>query len=98
MHIPTRSSVTRNAGFDNPGKALYTTLREFVENALDAAEDISVLPSIDILVYGPRLSVCNARREHVPALEVSNLYGKSAAVEVGRCAVCVSHGEGQGRR
>lgn len=37
-------------GFDNPGKALYTTLREFVENALDAAEDIGVLPSIDIVM------------------------------------------------
>ena len=26
------------AGFDNPGKSLYTTIRELVENSLDAAE------------------------------------------------------------
>jgi DNA topoisomerase-6 subunit B len=25
------------AGFDNPGKSLFTTIREFVENSLDAA-------------------------------------------------------------
>eukprot|EP01135_Chromosphaera_perkinsii_P004316 Nk52_evm8s277 gene=Nk52_evmTU8s277 len=36
------------AGFDNPGKSLYTTIREFVENALDAAEAIDVLPDISI--------------------------------------------------
>ncbi len=38
------------AGFDNPGKALYTTIRELVENSLDAAESIQVLPSIQIEV------------------------------------------------
>ena len=36
------------AGFDNPGKSLYTTIRELVENSLDAAESIGVLPSITI--------------------------------------------------
>lgn len=30
------------------GKCLYTTIRELVENALDSAESISVLPVIDI--------------------------------------------------
>jgi DNA topoisomerase VI subunit B len=34
------------AGFDNPGKALFTTIREFVENAIDAAEAIPALPNI----------------------------------------------------
>ena len=38
------------AGFDNPGKSLYTTIRELVENSLDACESISVLPDIDITV------------------------------------------------
>ncbi|KFM28392.1 DNA topoisomerase 6 subunit B [Auxenochlorella protothecoides] len=38
------------AGFDNPGKCLYTTIRELVENALDAAESIHVLPDIDITI------------------------------------------------
>jgi len=33
-------------GFDNPTKALYTTVREFVENALDATETARVAPEI----------------------------------------------------
>ena len=31
-----------------PGKCLYTTVRELVENSLDAAEDAGSLPEIDI--------------------------------------------------
>mmetsp|Transcript_37111 Transcript_37111/g.57942 ORF Transcript_37111/g.57942 Transcript_37111/m.57942 type:complete len:425 (+) Transcript_37111:85-1359(+) len=38
------------AGFDNPGKSLYTTIRELVENALDAAESINVLPEIQLSI------------------------------------------------
>lgn len=38
------------AGFDNPGKSLYTTVREFVENSLDAAEAIQVLPTIELSI------------------------------------------------
>ncbi|WOH08774.1 hypothetical protein DCAR_0728222 [Daucus carota subsp. sativus] len=38
------------AGFDNPGKCLYTTVREFVENALDSAESISELPVVEITI------------------------------------------------
>eukprot|EP00466_Bigelowiella_natans_P021015 jgi/Bigna1/53298/estExt_Genewise1Plus.C_170152 len=38
------------AGFDNPGKSLYTTVREFVENSLDAAEIIGVLPEINLTI------------------------------------------------
>ena len=38
------------AGFDNAGKSLYTTIREFVENSLDAAESISELPDVAVTV------------------------------------------------
>lgn len=38
------------AGFDNPGKSLFTTIREFVENSLDAAESMHVLPEIELCV------------------------------------------------
>lgn len=31
-----------------PGKSTFTTVREFVENSLDAAEDIRVLPTITV--------------------------------------------------
>lgn len=34
-----------------PGKCLYTTVRELVENALDSAESISELPIIEISMY-----------------------------------------------
>jgi DNA topoisomerase-6 subunit B len=36
------------AGFDNDGKALYTTVREFVENSLDAAESVHVPPCVEV--------------------------------------------------
>ncbi|PHU15961.1 DNA topoisomerase 6 subunit B [Capsicum chinense] len=38
------------AGFDNPGKCLYTTVRELVENALDSAESISNFPVVEITI------------------------------------------------
>ncbi len=34
------------AGFDNMGKSLYTTIRELVENSLDACENVNILPDI----------------------------------------------------
>lgn len=38
------------AGFDNPGKSLYTTVRELVENGVDSAEGIGCLPWIQVTV------------------------------------------------
>jgi DNA topoisomerase VI subunit B len=38
------------AGFDNMGKSLYTTLRELIENSLDACESVQVLPDISVHV------------------------------------------------
>ncbi|KAI6685533.1 hypothetical protein NL676_031446 [Syzygium grande] len=38
------------AGFDNPGKSLYTTVRELVENSLDSSESISELPAVEITI------------------------------------------------
>lgn len=35
-----------STGFENPGKSLYTSIRELVENSLDAAESIGVLPEV----------------------------------------------------
>ena len=39
------------ASFDNPGKSLYTTIRELVENSLDACEAAGVLPDIEITLH-----------------------------------------------
>ncbi len=36
------------AGFGNPAKALYTSIRELVENSLDAAELANILPEIRV--------------------------------------------------
>eukprot|EP00850_Spirogloea_muscicola_P004555 SM000019S05099 [mRNA] locus=s19:960297:966539:- [translate_table: standard] len=38
------------AGFDNPGKILYTTVRELLENALDSAEAIGQLPHVEVTI------------------------------------------------
>lgn len=37
-------------GFDNPVKSLLTTVREAVDNALDACEEARILPSIQIVI------------------------------------------------
>ena len=37
-------------GFDNPVKSLLTTVREAVDNALDACEEARILPSIQITI------------------------------------------------
>lgn len=48
------------AGFDNPGKSLYTTVRELVENALDAAEAVPALPDISVTIT--RISPASFRK------------------------------------
>ena len=47
------------AGFDNPGKSLFTTLRELTENSLDAAEAIGALPNIELQVTELSLAELN---------------------------------------
>lgn len=37
-------------GFDNPTKALLTTVREAVDNALDASEEAGILPDIEVTI------------------------------------------------
>jgi DNA topoisomerase-6 subunit B len=37
-------------GFDNPTKALLTTVKEAVDNALDACEEARILPEIDVAI------------------------------------------------
>jgi DNA topoisomerase VI subunit B len=38
-------------GFDNPGKALLTTVKEAVDNALDAAEEAGILPEVIVEMH-----------------------------------------------
>ncbi len=37
-------------GFDNPRKALLTTVKEAVDNALDACEEASILPDVEVKI------------------------------------------------
>lgn len=37
-------------GFDNPAKALLTTIKEAVDNALDACEEAGILPTLEVVV------------------------------------------------
>jgi DNA topoisomerase-6 subunit B len=71
-------------GFDNPAKALLTTVKEGVDNALDACEEVGVLP--DIRVEISQVSETRFRfaiedngpgivRAQVPKIFASLLYG-----------------------
>ncbi|MFA7322604.1 MAG: hypothetical protein WC000_14165, partial [Dokdonella sp.] len=37
-------------GFDNPRKALLTTVKEAVDNSLDACEEASILPNVTVII------------------------------------------------
>lgn len=48
-------------GFDNPSKALLTTIKEAVDNSLDACEEAGILPEIEVEILdlgGERYRVC----------------------------------------
>ncbi len=38
------------AGFDNPTRAIYTAVRELVENSLDACEDGGIIPDLKVIM------------------------------------------------
>lgn len=38
------------AGFDNPARSLYVSVREMLENSLDACDDAQVLPDVTVLL------------------------------------------------
>ncbi|KAK8967344.1 DNA topoisomerase 6 subunit B [Platanthera guangdongensis] len=46
----SRHQLKNSCFFLKPGKSLYTTVRELVENSLDSAESIKVLPSIEVAI------------------------------------------------
>jgi DNA topoisomerase-6 subunit B len=51
--ISVSEFFTRNRhllGFDNPQKALLTTIKEAVDNSLDACEDAGILPDLEVSI------------------------------------------------
>ncbi len=70
------------AGLTNPTRALYQTIREFVENSLDATESYGILPSIRIRVsyYDKSRGWISVYVEDngigIPDQEIPNVFGK----------------------
>ncbi len=50
-------------GFDNPSKALLTTIKEAVDNSLDACEEAGILPELQIEVHDLALEAKKADAE-----------------------------------
>ncbi|MEL6498157.1 MAG: DNA topoisomerase VI subunit B [Planctomycetota bacterium] len=74
-------------GFDNPRKALLTTIKEAVDNALDACEEAGILPDIEVKIeeITPPPSPQKAGRYRVTVTDngpgivrrqVENIFGK----------------------
>ncbi|MEO1583097.1 MAG: DNA topoisomerase VI subunit B [Planctomycetota bacterium] len=74
-------------GFDNPRKALLTTIKEAVDNALDACEEAGILPDIEVRIeeITPPPSPQKAGRYRVTVTDngpgivrrqVENIFGK----------------------
>jgi len=57
------------AGFANPVRALYQTVRELVENSLDATDGYRILPSIQIVVRRLKPGAAAADRVLVEVLD-----------------------------
>ena len=48
-------------GFDNPSKALLTTIKEAVDNSLDACEEAGILPELHLEVHDLALEAMKHR-------------------------------------
>ncbi len=70
------------AGFSNPARAVYQTIKELVENSLDATENFKILPSVKIYVeYADKsrnwLSIyIEDNGIGIPGNEVPNVFGR----------------------
>ena len=59
---PSSSSKNRHLlGFDNPSKALLTTIKEAVDNSLDACEEAGILPELHVEVHDLALEAMKPR-------------------------------------
>jgi DNA topoisomerase VI B subunit len=60
------------AGFDTPAKSLYTSVRELIENSLDAAERIGVLPEVQVTIE----EICLERFQKLYGVEATERVDK----------------------
>lgn len=67
-------------GFDNPSKALLTTIKEAVDNSLDACEEAGIPPEIEVEIIeegGDRYRVCvEDNGPGIVAAQVPKVFGK----------------------
>ncbi|MEM0138602.1 MAG: DNA topoisomerase VI subunit B [Thermoplasmatales archaeon] len=67
-------------GFDSPQKALFMTVKEAVDNSLDACADHAILPDITVIVKEEKKDVFKVYVEDngpgIPRKEVENSFGK----------------------
>ena len=86
------------AGFSNPTRSLYTAVREFVENSLDACDQAGILPEVRLEIKAvdpdkqdPRTYILSVRdngpgvaTEHVPLAFGTVLYGSKFGLKQAR--------------
>ena len=67
-------------GFDNPRKAMLTTVKEAVDNALDACEEAEILPDIHVEIFQSDESRFKITiRDNGPGIvrrQIENIFGK----------------------
>ena len=68
------------AGFGNPTQALYSTVRELVENSLDSCDDAQTLPLIDIEIQSVKSEIITVKVSDngtgVPSEQVPQAFGR----------------------
>lgn len=86
------------AGFSNPTRSLYTSVREFVENALDACDQKGILPDIHLSIKSvdpeqadPKPYILTVKdngpgieSKHIPLAFVTVLYGSKFGLKQAR--------------
>lgn len=86
------------AGFSNPTRSLYTAVREFVENALDACDQNGILPNIHLTIKAvepersdPRAYILTVKdngpgmgTKHIPLAFGTVLYGSKFGLKQAR--------------
>jgi len=68
------------AGFGNPSQAVYSTVRELVENSLDSCDDAQSYPLIDIEIQNVKSDIITVKVSDngigVPPERVPQAFGR----------------------